>query len=132
MSLHIYRFPQAGKLRTRRFYSLHLRDRDLFTALLCIGGCALSVGMFLTSAHAVFAGAVIGALIMAVVYLISAQTYRIPPVVAEGLSKETAGGSIIIVNTVFTTIHPQQGPQTIYSVGPVTVVASTEGGNHAE
>lgn len=100
--------------------------------ILCVAGCALSVGMLLGTVQAVFAGAVIGVLVMAVTYLIYAQNYRIPLVVAEGLSKEKAGGSIIIVNTVFTTIHPQEGPQTIYSVGPITVVASTGGDHHAE
>ncbi len=132
MPLIVYTFPGTEKTRARRFYSLHLRDRDARMAVLCIGGCAIAAGMFLGASHAVFAGAVIGALIMAVVYLTSAQSYKIPPRVAEEMSKEKAGGSIIIVNTVFTTIHPQQGPQTIYSVGPVTVVASTEGGNHAQ
>ena len=50
----------------------------------------------------------------------------------RGVVKGKGWGSIIIVNTVFTTIHPQEGPQTIYSVGPITVVASTGGDHHAE
>lgn len=91
MALHVYTFPATANSRPRRFYSFHMRDSEMKATILCVAGCALSVGMLLGTVQAVFAGAVIGVLVMAVTYLIYAQNYRIPLVVAEGLSKEKAG-----------------------------------------